>query len=53
VWIEELERFNKEKHQEIKAYPLAAYACITQIAHQYKPVPVTAIFDRVEKLTAS
>jgi hypothetical protein len=50
VWIAELERFNKEKNQKIRAYPLAALACMTQIAHHYKSVAVTTIFDRVEQV---
>jgi hypothetical protein len=49
VWIKELARFNSEKNLKLEPYPLAAYACLSQMAHKHA-LPVTAIFDRVEKV---
>jgi len=50
VWLKDLERFNREANLHLKPFPLAAYACLTQIAHHYERMPVTAIFDRADKI---
>jgi hypothetical protein len=50
VWLKDLEQFNREKNVQIKSYPLAAYACLTQLAHHYERAPVTANFDRADKI---
>lgn len=49
VWTSDLDRFNAEHGVSIEPYPLAAYACLSQVAFEYQ-LPVTAIFDRVEKI---
>jgi hypothetical protein len=50
VYLPDLERFNREKGLDLKPYPLAAYACLTEIGRSYNSIPVTAVFDRVEKV---
>jgi hypothetical protein len=50
VWISDLERFNSETSLALQPYPLAAYACMSLAAARYDNLPVTAIFDRVEKV---
>jgi hypothetical protein len=50
VWISDLNRFNAETGLAIRPYPLAAYACMSQIAIKYGNLPVTAVFDRIEKV---
>jgi hypothetical protein len=50
VWIKDLDRFNGEKGILLEPYPLAAFACMSQMAFHYNNVPVTAVFDRVEKV---
>jgi hypothetical protein len=50
VWVKDLERFNSEKGLILEPYPLAAYSCMSQIALKHGDVPVTAVFDRVEKV---
>lgn len=50
VWIRDIERFNREKGLSLEPYPLAAYSCMSLIAMKYDDRPVTAIFDRVEKV---
>jgi hypothetical protein len=50
VWLKDLERFNREKGLSLEPYPLAAYACTSYIGARYPKLPVTAFFDRVEKI---
>lgn len=50
VYIPDLDRFNRDYGSNIKPYPLAAYACITELGHAYPSIPTTAVFDRVEKI---
>jgi hypothetical protein len=50
VWVKDVERFNSEKGLILEPYPLAAYSCMSQIALKHGDVPVTAVFDRVEKV---
>ena len=46
VWISDLNRFNAETGLAIRPYPLAAYACMSQIAIKYGNLPVTAVLLR-------
>ena len=50
VWIKDVERFNLEKGLALEPYPLAAYSCMSLIAMNYDDLPVTAVFDRIEKV---
>jgi hypothetical protein len=50
VWLSDLERFNRENGIAIEPYPLAAYACTSYIGARYPSLPVTAVFDHVEKI---
>jgi hypothetical protein len=47
---QDLERFNREKNLQLEPYPLAAYACLTQIAQHYESARVTTLFDRANKI---
>jgi hypothetical protein len=50
VWLGELIEFNDAHGLSIEPYPLAAFACQSQIAMEFADVPATAVFDRVEKV---
>jgi hypothetical protein len=50
VWLKDLERFNQETGVSLEAYPLAAHACLAMIGLRYEDLPVTTVFDRVEKV---
>lgn len=50
VWIDDVNRFNREKGVGLEPYPLAAYACMSNVALHYVDLPVTMTFDRVEKI---
>jgi hypothetical protein len=50
VWLKDLERFNQEMRLDIEPYPLAAWACMSCTAIEYDQRPITAVFDRVEKV---
>jgi hypothetical protein len=53
IWFKDLERFNREKNIQIKPYPLAAYACLTQVAQYYSKLPNTTKASRLGRfLTA-
>jgi hypothetical protein len=50
IYMQDLERFNAEKSLDLKPYSLAAYGCLTQLALHYVDLPITAVFDRAEKI---
>jgi hypothetical protein len=50
VWLDDVARFNRDKGLALQPYALAAYSCTTYIGARYRNVPVTAIFDHVEKI---
>jgi hypothetical protein len=50
VWLKDLERFNQETGLGLEPYPVAAHACLAMIGLKYEDRPVTAIFDRIEKV---
>jgi hypothetical protein len=50
VWLKDLERFNQETGIGLEPYPLAAHACLAMIAEKYDRIPITAVFDRIEKV---
>ncbi|MGJ5036587.1 hypothetical protein ACQR13_20975 [Bradyrhizobium sp. HKCCYLRH3059] len=50
VWLKDLERFNEETGAGLEPYPLAAHACLANVALKYDTVPITVVFDRIEKV---
>jgi hypothetical protein len=50
VWIRDLDRFNQETGLSLQAYPLAAYGCMSCAAIKYENLPITAVFDRADKV---
>lgn len=52
VWLSDLERFNRETGVNLEPYPLAAHACLGIIGEKIDDpsCPITAVFDRVEKV---
>jgi hypothetical protein len=50
VWLGDLERFNTENCLALEPYPLATYSCLVRLSQEYDELPMTVIFDHVEKV---